>query len=291
MDDALATWLALREAHDWAARDASLVDALTRRLPAVAVLRVVDLGTGTGSNLRYLLPRLQGRQEWLLVDTSPDVLRRIPERTSAWAASHGLRVKPDDHGFIVDGNGVDCQVHLRRQDLGLPLDAGLIRGRHLVTASALLDLVSDEWLRSLAAQCRNEGAAALFALTYNGQTTFEPAETGDELACDLLNQHQLRDKGLGGPAAGPGAHQRARHWFTDAGFEVREAMTDWQVDATHAAFQRELIGGLAGASIEQRADLAETIASWRARRFAHVDAGRSHVVVGHHDLAAWPRPR
>lgn len=291
MDDALANWLALREAHDWAARDASLVDALTRALPSVPMLRVVDLGTGTGSNLRYLLPKLPGRQDWLLVDTSPDVLRWIRERTSTWAAARGLRVEPGDEGFALRGEGVECRVRLQQQDLGLPLEPALFRGRHLVTASALLDLVSDAWLRSLAGHCRNAGAAALFALTYNGETTFEPAEEGDELARDLLNEHQLRDKGLGGPAAGPAAHDRAKHWFADAGFDVRDATTNWQVDATAGAFQRELIDGLAGASIEQRPALAEALASWQARRLAHVKAGRSRVVVGHHDLVAWPRSR
>jgi hypothetical protein len=34
-----------------------------------------------------------------------------------------------------------------------------------------------------------------------------------------------------------------------------------------------------------RADPA-TIASWRDRRIAHIDAGRSRIVVGHHDVAA-----
>lgn len=291
MDDALANWLALREAHDWAARDASLVDALASRLPAAPRLRIVDLGTGTGSNLRYLLPRLPGRQEWLLVDTSPDVLRWLPERTAAWATACGLRVEPDGEGFAVRGEGVDCRVRLRRQDLGLPLEPGLFQDRHLVTASALLDLVSDEWLRSLALQCRSAGAAALCSLTYNGETRFEPGEDGDELARDLLNEHQLRDKGLGGPAAGPAAHARAKHWFADAGFDVRDATTNWTVEATADAFQRELINGLAGASIEQRPDLAEVIRSWQARRLAHVEAGQSRVVVGHHDLVAWPRAR
>jgi hypothetical protein len=45
---------------------------------------------------------------------------------------------------------------------------------------------------------------------------------------------------------------------------------------------------LAGAAREQRPDLTVTLEGWRARRQAHVDAGRSHAVVGHHDLAAWP---
>jgi len=34
-------------------------------------------------------------------------------------------------------------------------------------------------------------------------------------------------------------------------------------------------------------DRPPTIARWRARRLAHVDAGRSRLVVGHDDLAAW----
>jgi hypothetical protein len=291
VDDALANWLALREEHDWAARDTSLVDVLTPALPSVPVLRIVDLGTGTGSNLRYLLPRLPGAQDWLLVDASPGMLGRIRERTSAWAAGRGLRVEPDDGGFSVSGDGVDCRVRLLQRDLGVSLDGGLFQDRHLVTASALLDLVSDQWLQCLAGQCRGAGAAGLFALTYNGETTFDPADDGDDLARDLLNQHQLRDKGLGGPAAGPGAHARARHWFADAGFEVREATANWQADATAKAFQRELIDGLAIASVEQRPDLADAIDRWRSRRLAHLDAGRSRVVVGHHDLVACPRAR
>jgi hypothetical protein len=29
------------------------------------------------------------------------------------------------------------------------------------------------------------------------------------------------------------------------------------------------------------------IQAWLARRLAHVEAGRSEVIVGHEDLAAW----
>ena len=32
---------------------------------------------------------------------------------------------------------------------------------------------------------------------------------------------------------------------------------------------------------------AAAIDGWRARRLAHVDAQRSHLTVGHEDLAAW----
>lgn len=289
MDDALARWLELREAHDWAAREASLVHALAGALPDVPTLRILDLGTGTGSNLRYLMPRLRRGQEWILVDKSPGVLGWIIEHTTAWAAARDMRVEHEGDGFTVHGDGVDCRVRLRQQDLDLPLEPGLFRDRHLVSASALLDLVSDEWIDAVAARCRDVGAAALFALTYDGRSAFDPPDPDDDLARDLLNEHQHRDKGLGGPAAGPVAHGRAVQAFTALGFEVRESETNWDVTANAGAFQRELIAGLAGAAVEQDHGVAGRMAAWQSRRLALLDAGQSRVIVGHHDLAAWPQ--
>ena len=64
-------------------------------------------------------------------------------------------------------------MRVRQQDLDLPLHRRLFENGHLVTGAALLDLVSDRWLAELASHCREAGAAALFALTYNGQTAFD----------------------------------------------------------------------------------------------------------------------
>jgi SAM-dependent methyltransferase len=289
VDDAFATWLGLREPHDWAARDDALLDDVVRFLPASRPLRVVDLGTGTGSNLRYLVTRLPSPQEWLLVDKSPGVLQAIRERTADWAAARGLRFEPAGDGFSVTGAGIDCRARLWQHDLDLPLDPDLFCGRQLVTGSALLDLASEQWLRALAERCRVVGAAALFVLSYDGRTRFEPPEAEDDLARDLLNAHQLTDKGLGGRSVGPDAHRRAVDAFRAAGFDVREARTDWDVDGAAAAFQRRFVDDLAAAAAEQQPALAPTLTAWRDRRRRHIADGHSRVIVGHHDLAALPR--
>lgn len=289
MDDRLARWLALREPHDWAARDASLVDGLAHALPAVPTTHIVDLGTGTGSNFRYLAPRLGGVQEWRLVDKSPDVLEYVRGRTQAWAAPQGLTISDSRDGFRLEGPTLSCTVRLDRHDLDLPLDPDLFASAHLITASALLDLASPAWIAAVAAAAARTGASALFALNYDGRSQFDPQDEDDDLAQDLLNAHQLRDKGLGGPAAGPAAHMAARQAFADVGYEIREAETNWDATAEARAFQRELIAGLAGAATEQDPAVAERIATWQSRRLALLDAGQSRVIVGHRDLAAWPR--
>jgi len=290
MDEALAHWLRLREATDWASRSGSLTREIAERLAAHDIVHVLDLATGTGSNLRYLVERLPPRQRWLLVDRSPDLLSLVYERTAAWATARGYTATGIPDGFLLEGNGLDCIVTTRQMDLNLPLDPTLFEGRHLVTGSAILDLVSESWLRALAERCQQAGAAALFALTYNGLSSFVPAEPEDDLVRDLLNAHQLRDKGLGGPATGPAAHASAEAAFSQLGYVVHSAATDWVLDPSQRDFQDLLTDGLADAALEQRPDLAATIKSWRARRQAHVDNGRSHAIVGHHDLAAWPPP-
>ena len=64
-----AAWLALREPADVAARSSEVTAKVLMSLVDRTPLRGVDLGSGTGSNIRYLLPRLPAC-DWRLVDTS-----------------------------------------------------------------------------------------------------------------------------------------------------------------------------------------------------------------------------
>jgi hypothetical protein len=63
------------------------------------------------------------------------------------------------------------------------------------------------------------------------------------------------------------------------------------VAADSRDMQRLLIDGWARAATEIDPRHARTIADWHVRRLTHVDAGRSRIVVGHDDLAAWPPRR
>src|SRR5882724_845129 len=80
-----ADWLALREPADLRARERSLADRLRRRFAAYPSLRVIDLGCGTGSNLRAVAPWLGRQQAWRLVDHDPALLREAARRLSSWA--------------------------------------------------------------------------------------------------------------------------------------------------------------------------------------------------------------
>jgi len=287
MAESLSHWLGLREPADTAARSGVLTRTIAGAVPASEPVCVLDLATGTGSNIRYLMDRLPGRQRWLAVDRDAALLADLRERMSSWGAARGYNVRTGAERCIIRGADLECDVETRQMDLGAMDDREIFAGRHLVTASALLDLVSAQWLRALATHCRDAGASALFTLTYNGRSSCVPVEPEDDMVRDLMNRHQKTDKGLGGPAAGPDAVACAERCFAEAGYRVRLEPSDWTLGPAAAALQRMLIEGWAGAATEMVRDRAPTIARWRARRLAHVGAGRSRLVVGHDDLAAW----
>lgn len=282
-----AEWLALREPADARARSASLAESLWHERPTVEPIRVLDLAAGTGANARYLAGRWPREQDWLLVDLDASLLALVPERISAWARTSGRIASTGTSGVrVTAASRPEIRFDTQRVDLAVLDNSALFANRDLVTASALLDLVAEPWLRALAARCRDAGVAALFALTYDGKVECTPNEPEDGTIRDLLNRHQRTDKGFG-QALGPDAVAVAERCFVGEGFHVRRERSDWQLPPEMRELQRQLIDGWARAATDV-APAAEgaSIDRWRTKRLAHVDEGRSHIVVGHEDVCA-----
>jgi len=287
-----ADWLTLREPFDAAARAATLVAKLGRRVATgttEAPQHVVDLGCGTGANLRYLAPKLGGVQHWRLVDHDGALLEAALAITSGRARARGAEVQRQGPEVTILATDFTCRVQCEPRDLGArgaSLTGIELPQGGLVTASALLDLVSNDWLKALAACCHDARAAVCFALSYDGRAVCKPAEPDDGEVLELFNRHQLGDKGFGA-ALGPAAAAAARSAFAARGYHTRELPSDWQIGPQHRAMQRALLDGWLGAAQETAPSRKSQLADWHARRCAHLDAERSQLRVGHVDLIGW----
>ena len=256
-----AEWLALREPADVAARSAEVTGFVTAALSRHSSLRIVDLGSGTGSNVRYLSRHLPQGQRWQLVDNDATLLGTARSLLS-------------------------IDVETRVADLR-HLDASVFAASELVTASALFDLVSEPWLSTFVRHCHHGRVAVLAALNYDGRIVCSPADEDDDLVRDLVNRHQCTDKGFG-PALGPEAAIRLEALLRDAGFSVRRERSDWRLGADQPELQRQLIAGWAAAAIEVVPSDVSRIRAWEGRRLDHVAHAESEIVVGHDDVGAIP---
>ena len=262
-------WLDLREGADAAARSRDLVDELGRHLPAGGVRVIHDLACGTGAMGRWLAPLVPGRQHWVLHDRDADLLDVAAARCPAPAA---------------DGAPVD--VETRCSDI-TRLAADDLAGAGLVTASALLDLLTREELDGLLDVCFGAGCPLLLTLSVVGRVELAPADPLDVRVAAAFDAHQRRMTGRG-RLLGPDAVAAAVAELSAAGSQVLVRPSTWRLDGGEAGLAAAWLRGWVAAACEQEPELADEIASYEGRRLAAAQAGRLVVTVGHADLLALP---
>ncbi len=242
-------WLDLRAPADERGRHAGLRRAFLDALPSTP--RLLDLGSGTGATARAL--EIQHAQ-WTLVDHDPALLAEARRRMPG--------------------------VETVQADLAADLEAVLTRRADAITASALFDLVSADWIERFARAA--SGRMVYAALTYDGVEAWEPEHDCDLAIARAFDAHQRRDKGFG-PAAGPmGAALLARALETE-GYTVSLAPSPWRLErARDGALMDALAQGVAGAAAEAGCDPAQAEAWRAARRMA------TRCTIGHLDLLAMP---
>ncbi|MFI7606523.1 class I SAM-dependent methyltransferase [Micromonospora sp. NPDC049366] len=259
-----SSWLELREPADAAARAGALVEAVRHRLPTDRPIVLHDLGSGTGSMLRWLAPRLPGPQHWVLHDRDQELLDL--------AAT----------GSVTAADGAPVSVATRCGDL-TRLTAADLAGADLITASALLDMFTAEEVERVVAACA--GRPTLLMISVTGEVRLSPADPLDIEIAAAFNDHQRRTVD-GRRLLGPDAVEAAVAAFARHGVAVQVRSSPWRLGAAQADLSAEWFRGWVAAACEQRPELAGPAGGYARRRLAQAAAGRLRVLVDHRDLLA-----
>lgn len=262
-------WLDLREDADRRARDKTLRDQAIQWLESGGAPGkkpvVVDLGAGTGSTLRTLAEPSQQPVSWCLVDNDATLLAEAQRR-------HGEthRIEP-------------CVADLASIK-SLPLE-----GARLVTASALFDLVSEDFLGALATELKKQNLQSpvglYAALNYDGTTSWTPHHPMDDAVLEAFNQDQRKDKGFG-PALGPESGEVMQRVFSQAGFKVYIASSPWVLGGADQSMVSALVTGIAGAVADNPDIETSALEDWVLFRLGNSESGT--CIVGHTDVLALP---
>jgi len=267
---ASSEWLALREPADAASRSPELVEEIRSHLPTDGRVAVHDLGCGTGSMARWLAVQLIGPQHWVMYDRDADLL--------AVAAANPPQQASD---------GAPVTIETRPRDITrlIPED---LEGAGLITASALLDMMTADELERLIATCSRAGCPVLVALSVTGHVDLTPTDPFDQRVTDTFNAHQRRTT-VAGRLLGPDAVGAAVEGFSRLGIGVLVRPSPWRLGPDQAALAVEWFTGWYGAACEQEPDLRAVDPSYERRRLAEATAGRLSVTVHHQDLLVGPR--
>ena len=263
-------WLALREPADHRARNRALLAQLQSWLGHEQLLRIVDLGTGAGSNGVYLCDKLRGPQHWTLLDQDAFLLAEARARLSAGPGLKSSSIETCNCTIAAD-NLTDL----------IPV------GTRVITASALIDLMSSDWLDALAGAAQARHAAVYIVLSYAGEFQLHPQLEDDDLIRSLVNKHQHGDKGSGA-ALGPEATSYLKETLEAYGYEVAVEASPWLLSGDDGALQAALMSGWCEAAMEQGPAERARIEQWQSSRLQQAAAGQLNIQVAHLDLFARP---
>ena len=259
-----AAWLALREPADRAARNADVAAAAAAHLDALPLARIVDLGSGAGSNFRAFAASIATRQAWTLVDHDAALIEAARAAMGTAGGTSGRAV-----------------ATFRQADLARDIDGVLAAPADLVTAAAFFDLVSADWIEGFCAALARRRLPLYAVLTYDGEEEWRPVHARDAEMLAAFHAHQASDKGFG-PAAGPAAHRHLCEQLGRHGYRLRGGPSPWRLDATQRALMAELAAGIARAAVATGTVDAMEAEAWRQARAAATSA-----LIGHRDVFAW----
>jgi hypothetical protein len=186
-----AQWLDLREPVDHRSRNVELGRRLARHFEGWRPITVVDLGCGTGSNLRATAPLLGPDQSWTLVDYDQALLDAAAERLAAWADGSDKQ----EGRLILFKGAKRVSVEVRRADI-----AGDSRPRSPTPTSSPHRRCSTGV--GIIATSHGAPVSAFYTvLTYDGDQRWTPS-TKPTRRQEAFHAHQRRDKGW---PAGPDA--------------------------------------------------------------------------------------
>jgi SAM-dependent methyltransferase len=262
-------WLALREPADVEAHASDLAATLEPALPAPGPRIIHDLGCGTGAMARWLAPLLSGPQHWVLHDRDPDLLEPAVAGAPRPAA-----------------DGAAVTVEAKRTDLAR-IEPGDVAGATLITASALLDILTADELGRLVGLCSGIGCPVLLSLSVVGSVEITPADPLDSRVAAAFDAHQRRATARG-RLLGPDAVDFAVEAFGRLGAEVIVRPSPWRLGPAHSALAAEWLIGWVGAAREQEVDLASRCEPYLRHRLEQARAGELAVTVGHADLLVLP---
>lgn len=223
-------WLEARFVHDHGALNRELLGCLVGLPRQSEAWRVLDLGSGTGANVRHGADLLQGTQHWTLVDEDAALLAEAPLRLAAWAGERGWKTSRSSARLEIRRPGGLIVVDVVPGDIVDVLGDIEHGSLDLVTANAVFDLLPPERIEACVDALASLGLPLWATLNYENMT-FSREMVQDRTVVEAFHEHMTRPQAHG-RNAGPRAIEVMREVLRRRGYVVHVGPSDWNVANT-----------------------------------------------------------
>jgi len=281
-------WLKTRYPYDAGTRSKRIEKKVLDHFSGRFRLRILDIGSGLGANIRYYGPLFSSSQEWTLLEIEPRLADDSLEELKAWASREGRSVRALPHGLSIENEDGEISIRMKQASF-FDLKSSDDLGRYdLITANAFFDLIPQDRFAAFASILSSSHKPLLATLNYES-TKFRPEDRKDRDFIAQYESHMMRSRDIG-PSMGPRCCARMNEILTALGYCVYAGKSTWKIPAQDKAmmnfmfgFLEDALGEMLGGSQER-----DEFDRWMKKKSALLERNRLELSVNHMDFFAKP---
>jgi len=277
-------WLEERCRFDARARNAPVEKRILEFFSSVPLIRVLDIGSGLGANVRYYSRLFDCDQKWFLVEKSPERSLKAPGAIKSWAKENGWKTNESEKGITVLMPHRRVQIEFKHGSFLDRENMALLSGIDLVAANALLDLITEKQFEDLAGGLAVYRIPLLATLNYESMS-FSPCERKDTEFIAAYEGHMKRHR-QSGRAMGPDAVRHVTGFSEKNGVSVLSGKSPWHIGGKDQKMATLLFFFIERALAEVRASgkWLSGMNSWIRRKRRKIWKGDLETTVTHSDV-------
>ena len=279
-----ATWINLRESYDMLSRSDLLQNLYKNN--KMNLKKVIDLGGGNGSFLRWCHYKNITYDDFLIIDNDEALLKSFYSRTKSYLSMMSLSlIKDNMMSYRIQNlkNNKDGFITLKKQDFYKSIDT--INDYNLVSFSAVSDLLSKKFIKCLFDKV-DKGTNLYFSICFDGRVKWKNKNKHDKYIVSMFNQHQKQEKTTG-VALGLDSIKFIKNLSTKNDYKIYIADSSWSVDShdnDSRVFQKAYLNTIYKPLKKFELTDRDILEDWIRSKKNDIESKNSNLVVGHKDI-------
>ena len=279
-----STWINLRESYDMLSRSNLLQNLYKNN--KMNLKKVIDLGGGNGSFLRWCHYKNIIYDDFLIVDNDEALLKSFYPRTKSYLSTMSLSlIKDNMMSYRIQSlkKNKDGFITLKKQDLYKSID--IINDYNLVSFSAVSDLLSKKFIKCLFDKI-DKGTNLYFSICFDGRVKWKNKNKHDKYIVSMFNQHQKQEKTTG-VALGLNSINFIKSLSKKNDYKIYIADSSWSVDSydnDSRIFQKAYLNTIYKPLKKFELIDQDILEDWLRSKQIDIESKNSNLVVGHKDI-------
>ena len=279
-----ATWINLRESYDMLSRSDLLQNLYKNN--KMNLKKVIDLGGGNGSFLRWCHYKNIIYDDFLIIDNDEALLKSFYPRTKSYLSMMSLSlIKDNMMSYRIQNlkNNKDGFITLKKQDFYKSID--IINDYNLVSFSAVSDLLSKKFIKCLFDKV-NKGTNLYFSICFDGRVKWKNKNKHDKYIVSMFNQHQKQEKTTG-VALGLDSINFIKNLSKKNDYKIYIDDSSWSIDShdnDSRVFQKAYLNTIYKPLKKFELTDKDILEDWFRSKKNDIEGKNSNLVVGHKDI-------